>query len=92
MINADTAIVVNGAFVHYCHKLKALLMLRIYRPHCPLCLQKNPDYILNRLVHVVTNLITRSVVMVFADENKAIQYIQDHDSDNLALDDTGFVE
>ncbi len=88
---ADTAIVGNGTFTHYCHKIKGLMMLRVHHPHCPLCLQKNPDYISNQLAHVVSNLVTGSVVMIFADENKAIQYIQDHPNDNLALGDTGYV-
>jgi len=92
MINADTAIVGNGSFVHYCHKIKGLMMLRIHHSKCPLCNQKNPDYILNRLVYPVTKLETGSIVMVFADQNKAIKYMQDHYSDSLALGDTGYVE
>jgi len=92
MINADTAIVGNGAFVHYCHKAKGLMYLRTHHPCCPLCLQKNPDYISNKLVFPVTKIETGSIVLIFADQNKAIQYIQDHYSDNLALGDTGYVE
>lgn len=94
MINklADTAIVVDGAFVHYCHKIKGLMWLRIHHPCCPLCLQKNPDYITNTPVYPVTSMKTGSNVLIFADQNKAIQYIQDHYSDNLVLGDTGYVE
>jgi len=92
MINADTAIVGNGAFVHYCHKIKSLMYLRTHHPYCPLCLQKNPDYIPNKLVHTVTKMETGSTVMTFADENKAIQYMYDHYSENLVLGDTGYVE
>jgi len=44
-VNADTAIVGSGAFFHYCHKIKGLMALRIHHSNCPLCLQKNPDYI-----------------------------------------------
>jgi len=92
MINADTAIVGNGAFFHYCHKLKGLMALRIHHPNCPLCLQKNPGYISNVMVHVVYNLSTGSTVLIFADEQKAIQYIQDHPYDHLALGDSGYVK
>lgn len=92
MINADTAIVINGAFVHYCHKSKGLMWLRIHHPCCPLCLQKNPDHTPNKMVFPVTNLETGSNVLIFADQNKAIQYIQVHPSDGLALGDTGYVE
>ena len=92
MINADTAIVGNGAFFHYCHSLKGLMALRIHHPICPLCLQKNPGYILNEMVHVVYNLSTGSTVLIFADQQKAIQYIQDHPNDHLALGDSGYVK
>lgn len=90
-MSADTAIVCDGTFTHYCHKIKGLMMLRIHHPKCPLCLQKNPDYISNQLVSIVSNLVTGSVVMIFADECKAIQYIQNHPNDTLALGDTGYV-
>ncbi len=89
---ADTAIVGNGTFTHYCHKIKGFMILRVHHPNCPLCLQKNPDYISNKMVYVVSNLLTGSIVMIFADEKKAIQYIQDRPLDNLALGDTGYVE
>jgi len=92
MINAETAIVGNGFFTHYCHKIKGLMALRIHHSNCPLCLQKNPDYISNKLVFPVTSMKTGSNVLIFADQNKAIQYIQEHYSDNLALGDTGYVE
>jgi len=92
MTNADTAIVGNGTFTHYCHKIKGLMMLRIHHPYCPLCLQKNPDYTPNKLVHTVTNMETGSDVLIFADIHKAAQYIQDHPNDNLAIGDTGYVE
>ena len=91
MKNANTAIVGNGTFTHYCHKINGLMILRVHHYGCPLCFQKNPDYITNQLVHVVSNLLTGSVVMIFGDELKAIQYIQDHPYDNLALGDTGYV-
>jgi len=91
MINANTAIVSNGTFTHCCHKIKGLMTLRVHHPHCSLCLQKNPDYTSNRLVYPVTNLETGSNVLIFADENKAIQYIQEHPCENLALGDTGYV-
>jgi len=92
MINADTAIVGNGTFTHYCHKIKGLMMLRVHHYCCPLCSQKNPDYIPNQLVHVVSNLLTGSVVMIFSGERKAIEYIQNHPYDNLALGDSGYVK
>lgn len=92
MINVDTAIVGNGFFTHYCHKIKSLIILKICHSNCPMCLQKNPDYIRNRTVYSVTDLKTGSNVLIFADQNKAIQYIQDHLFDNLALGDTGYVE
>ena len=92
MINADTAIVGNGFFVHYCHKIKGLMALRVHHRCCPLCLQKNPDYIKNKLVHIVTNMDTGSVVLIFSDIHKATQYMQDQPFANLALGDTGYVE
>jgi len=92
MINADTAIVGDGFFIHYCHKIKGLMTLRIHHSNCPICLQRNPDYISNEFVYPVTNMKTGSNVLIFADQNKAIQYIQNHPFDNLALGDTGYVE
>jgi len=92
MINADTALVCNGMFFHYCHKIKSFMVLRVHHSKCPLCLQKNPDYISNKLVHIVTNLVTGSIVMIFADENNAIRYIQDHPLETWALGDGGYVE
>lgn len=91
MINADTAIVGNGIFVHYCHKIRGLLALRIHHACCPICFQKNPDYIKNKMVHTVTNLLTGSNVLIFKDMDKAIKYIQDRPWETLALGDTGFV-
>ena len=92
MDNANTAIVGNGIFFHYCHKTKGLMALRIHHPNCPLCMQKNPDYILNLLVHVVSNFATGSIVMIFANEVQAINYIQKHPLDNLMLGDAGYVD
>jgi len=92
MIYASTAIVCNGTFTHYCHNIKGLMMLRIHHPCCPVCLQKNPDYIQNKLVHTVSNMNTGSDVLIFGDIYKAVQYIQDHPHDNLALGDAGYVE
>lgn len=89
---ADTAIVRNGMFFHYCHKIKGLMALRIHREYCPLCLQKNPDYIPNKLVCEVIDMSTGRAVLMFADIHKATQYMQDHPYDNLALGDTGYVE
>jgi len=92
MKNANTAIVGNGTFTHYCHKINGLMILRVHHYCCPLCFQKNPDYITNQLVHVVSNLFTGSVVMIFGDECKAIEYVQNHPFDNLALGDSGYVK
>jgi len=89
---ADTAIVANGMFFHYCHTIKGLMALRIHHPFCQLCSQKNPDYIPNKLVHTVTDMSTGRDVMIFADIHTATQYIQDHPYDNLALGDTGYVD
>lgn len=91
MINADTAMVGDGFFIHYCHKIKGLMALRIFHPCCPTCLQKNPDYISNQLVHAVCKF-SGSIVLIFADEKKAMQYIYDHPKDNLLLDTTGYVD
>ena len=90
MNNADTAIVGNGTFTHYCHKIKGLMMLRVHHMCCPLCLQKNPDYITNNLVYVISN-ISGSVVMIFGDQKRAIKYIHNHPKDYLVLGDSGFV-
>ncbi len=89
---ADTAIVGNGVFVHYCHKIRGLMALRIHHPCCPLCFQKNPDYTQNKMIHTVTNLLTGSTILAFSDVNTAIKYIQDHPWDTLALGDTGYVK
>lgn len=94
MKNADTAIVANGTFTHYCHKRNTLKTLPVHHYCCPICSQKNPDYIPNQLVHVVCNLsgsVIGSVVMIFRDQLKAVQYIQDHPNDNLAFCDTGYI-
>ena len=91
MINADTAIVGNNCFIHYCHCLKTLVALRIHREGCPFCKQKNPDYIPNKIAYAVIDFNTGTIVMGFEDDKEAIQYIQDHPEENLALTDTGFV-
>ena len=91
MTNASTAIVKDGLFFHYCHQAKSLMALRIHHSNCPLCSQKNPDYIPNEQVFTVSNLSKNSVILVFASPNDAIKYIQKHPHDNLALGDTGFV-
>jgi hypothetical protein len=92
MKNADTAIVGNGVFVHYCHKIRGLMALRIRHPCCPICFQKNPDYTQNKMIHTVTNLLTGSIILTFSDVNIAIKYIQDRPWDTLALGDTGYVK
>ena len=92
MINADTAIVGKGLFFHYCHSVKTLMALRIHHKFCPLCSQKNPEYITNTLVHTVTDMDTGRDVMIFADIHQAVDYIQKHPNDNLALGDTGYVK
>lgn len=92
MNNADTALVGNGFFFHYCHSIHGLMALRIHHKSCPICLQKNPDYTPNKMVHIVSNIQTGLVVMIFSDQDKAIKYIQDHCTDNLAIGDSGFVE
>jgi len=90
---ADTAIVGDGMFIHYCHKLKGFMALRTHHSGCPLCQQKNPDYIPNKMVHIVYSLKRDySTVLIFADEQKAIQYIHDHPFDHLAIGDSGYVE
>jgi len=92
MINASTGIISKGTFFHYCHQIKGLMALRIHHPHCPMCLQKNPEYITNKLVHTVSDMDSNRNVLMFADIHKAIDYIQKHPFDNLALGDTGYVE
>jgi len=89
---AATAIVSKGFFVHYCHKAKGFMVLRTHHQNCPLCMQKNPDYIPNKLSHAVIEFNTGKIRLVFADMGKAIQYIQERPCENLALDDVGFVE
>lgn len=91
MIYADTAIVCKGMFFHYCHKIQGFIVLRIHYPCCPLCFQKNPDYVQNTLVHTVTDLSTGRNLLIFRNINKAIQYIQEHPFETLALGDAGFV-
>ncbi len=88
---ADTAIVRNGTFTHYCHEAKGLMMLRVHHIGCPLCGQKNPEHIPNKLIHIVCKF-NGTVVLGFADENKAIRYIQEHPFENLMLNDTGYVD
>jgi len=91
MDNANTAIVTDGFFTHYCHTNKGLMMLRVIHHSCPFCNQKNPDYICNKLIYGVTKL-SGSNVLMFSDENKAIKYIYDHPKENFVLDTTGYVE
>jgi len=92
MINADTAMVSDGTFTHYCHEIKSLMILRIHHSNCPMCLQRNPDYISNKLAHTVIDMKTERVVLVFGDADKAVNYVLEHPFDNLALGDTGYVE
>lgn len=89
--NADTAIVSEGIFFHYCHKIKGLMALRICHECCPFCLQKNPDYIPNKIIYTVINYKTNSVILAFDDQLQAVKYIQTHHLDPLMLGDTGFV-
>ena len=91
MINADTAIVGGGFFFHYCHRVKGFMALRVHYKFCPLCSQKNPDYILNKSVFTVSDMNTGRDVMIFANAQKAVDYIQKHPSENFALGDTGYV-
>jgi len=37
-------------------------------------------------------MATNRDVLIFADIHKAVQYMQDHPFDNLALGDVGYVE
>jgi len=92
MINADTAIVGKGTFFHYCHSIKSLMALRIHHKFCPFCNQKNPEYIPNILVHTVTDMDSGRDILVFSDIHKAVDYIQNHPFENLALGDTGYVK
>lgn len=92
MINADTAIVSKGIFFHYCHNVKSLMALRIHHKFCPFCSQVNPDYITNKLVHTVTDMDSGRDVLIFTDIHKAVDYIQKHPCENLALGDTGLVQ
>lgn len=92
MINADTAIVGNGTFFHYCHNAKGLMALRIHWKSCPLCRQTNPDYVANKLVFTVINLSNGNTLLIFSDQLDAINYIQNHPLENLALGDTGYVD
>lgn len=68
------------------------MALRVHHPNCPLCLQKNPDYISNILVHTVIDMTNNRIVMIFGDMNEAIKYIQDHPLESWALGDSGYVE
>ena len=92
MINASTAIVSKGTFFHYCHNAKSLLALRIHHKFCPFCTQINPDYTPNKLVYAVTDMDSRQGVLIFADIHKAIDYMQSHPFENLALGDIGYVQ
>jgi len=91
LINADTAIVGKNCFIHYCHSLKTLVALRIHREGCPFCRQKNPDYTPNKIAYAVIDFDSGTPVIIFENDIKAIQYIQDHPKENLALTDTAFV-
>lgn len=92
MVNAATAIVGNGVFIHYCHKSKTFVVFRIHWSSCPFCSQKNPDYIPNNLVYTVINLKNDNILLTFANQEDAISYIIKHPLDNLALGDTGYVQ
>lgn len=91
MTKASSAIVKDGMFFHYCHTAKSLMALRIHHLECPLCHQKNPDYIQNKTVFTVSDLSKNSPILVFANQNDAIKYIYEHPNDNLVLGDTGYV-
>lgn len=93
MISADTGIVRNGFFFHYCHKNKTMMALQVRWEKCPFCYQKNPDYIRpTKVIYTISNIPTGSQVMSFADQRKAIDYICNHPEEQFALGDTGYVE
>ncbi len=89
---ADTAMVGNGIFVHYCHKIRGLMALRIHHPYCPICFQKNPDYTSNKIAHTVIDLLSGRTILTFGDYDTAVKYVQERPWDTLALDTTGFVK
>lgn len=92
MDNANTGIVGNGIFFHYCHKISTLMALRVHHSNCPLCNQKNPGYIQNNMIFTVSHLETGCVVMSFADQQRAIDFIQKNPNELWALGDTGYVK
>ena len=91
MMKSGTALVVNGVFFHYCHKINSLMALRIHYSSCPLCKQENPDYIQNKIIYTVSDLTTGNVILAFDDEQKAISYMKNHPQELWCLGDTGHV-
>jgi len=90
-MKAETALVTDKFFFHYCHKLKGLMCLRIYHEKCPLCDQKNPAYIKNRMIFLVTDYDNRPI-MAFTDHRDAYDFICENPQGEYILHDTGFVE
>ena len=69
-MKSGTALVINGVFFHYCHKINSLMALRIHHKSCTLCKQANPDYIQNKIIYTVSDLTTGKVILAFDDEQK----------------------
>ncbi len=90
-MKAETALVSDTFFFHYCHKIKGFLCLRIYHEKCNICGQKNPNYIQNKLIFLVTDY-DNIPIMAFTDAEKSYDFISQNPLANYILHDTGLVE
>ncbi len=90
-MKAETALVTDRFFFHYCHKIKGLMCLRIHHEKCQLCGQKNPDYTKNKMIFLITDYENRPI-MAFTEQELAYDFINKNPQGEYILHDTGLVE
>jgi len=88
---ADTAIVTENYFFHYCHRMKTFVALQLHHPSCPYCYQKNPLGIPNsHIIFLVTDFSGRPI-MSFEDQYATIEFLQKNWQKGYMLRDIGYV-
>jgi len=90
-MKAETALVTDKFFFHYCHKAKGFICLRIHHEKCFLCGQKNPDYTKNKMIFLITDYENRPI-MAFTNQDKAYHFIGKNPQAQYILHDTGLIE
>ncbi len=90
-MKAETALVTDRFFFHYCHKIKGFMCLTIKHQNCFLCGQKNPSYIKNKMIFLVTDYDS-SPILAFTDQRKAFEFMSKNPEAEYMIHDTGLVE